>query len=240
MIAGQRREGTEGSGLLGIFVDPVELQLQLGSGQLLTSDMGGDLPELTVSNGDDVFVALGWVLNGIIGGQSGDSGGVEHVFIAAHGHGLLAHVFGLEITGIDLALELESSSGDCSSTFGGVSPASVVTEGVKVGDIWDDGVTITEIGVVVPPVDDPILYFGVLCLCNQTLLELLANAAGFVELGDSFFGSRKLVLGEQRVDAFEVTSGGLLESRDGQTGKRVLEAEHVALGLVFSVFWGAS
>lgn len=240
MIAGQGRESTEGSGLLGISVDPVELQLQLGSGQLLTSDVSGDLPELIVSNDDDVFVALGRVLNGIIGGQSGDSRGVEHVFITAHGHGLLAHVFGLEIAGIDLALELESCSGDCSSSFGGISPASVVTEGVKVGDIGDDGVTITQIGVVVPPVDDPILDFGILCLCNQTLLELLANAAGFVELGDGLFGSGKLVLGEQGVDAFQITCGGLLESRDGQTGKRVLEAEHVALGLVFSVFWGPS
>lgn len=57
--------------------------------------MGWDLEEVVVADGDYVLVVLGRVVDWVIRGLGSNSGGVEHVLVGRHGHGLLAHVFWL-------------------------------------------------------------------------------------------------------------------------------------------------
>ncbi|KAF1738016.1 Adenylyl cyclase-associated protein [Beauveria bassiana] len=234
-VAVLRGQSTDRWNILSSLVDAAELLLKLGGVKLLAVDLVEDLEELVLADDDNVLVGVGRVLLRVVGRLSGDTGAVEHPLVAVHADGQLLHVLGLEGTLVDHLLELEDGGADGGSALGGVAALAVVAVGVKVADIGDNGVAVAEVGGIVPPLIDPVLGLGVGGLGLELLLKLAADTAGLDKFLDSSLGVFQLGGREQRSQALEVSSGGLLEGRDGKAGQRVLKSQGGALGGVLDV-----
>lgn len=165
LIARQRGQSAHRRGSLGGFVNLGELRFKLGGVELSSIDMSGNFEKLIVTDSNDVLSFGGRVCERIVSGLGRNAGGVEHVFVAGHGYGLFAHVFRLECAVDDFLLEFESSGSDGSSSFGRVASSSIVSEGVEVGDIRYNRISVCQICGFVPPVYYPILDLGLFCFC---------------------------------------------------------------------------
>lgn len=132
--------------------------------------MSWNFEELVMTNDNYVLRFSRWIADRIIDGVSRNPGGMEHVFVTGHGHGLLAHVFGLQTAIKDRFLKLQGSSGNGGSSLGRIPSLPVVPEGIEVGDIWDNRISGSEIASFVPPVYYPALIFGILGSCYQSVL----------------------------------------------------------------------
>ena len=228
-------ESTDSGGALGKLVDTGELLFKLGGGELLAIDFVLNLEELVVANGNDVLVGGMVEFDRVVLGVSSDSRGVEHPLVAVHTNGQLLHVLGLQAASVDLLLKLKNSRADGSGPLGGVSSSSVISVGIEVAHIGNHRVAVGEISSVIPPFIDPISGVGLFALGKQSLLKLGSEAGRFDKL---FYGSLallKLGFGEKWGEGLEVSLGGVLQSWDGQLGKRILETEHGSFGLVLDI-----
>lgn len=234
-VAVLRGQGADRGRALGGVVDALELELELGGGELLSVELVRDGPELVLADDEDVRVALEGVLDGGVGGLLRHAAAVEHVLVRGHGHGQLLHVLWLEGALVDHGLEGEDGGGHGGCALGRVPALLVVAVRVEVAHVGDDGVPVAHVGGLVPPFRDPVARVGVLSARDQALLEGLAWAAGCDEVVYGFCGGLVFRGGEQRVDGFEVPLCRLLEGGDGQTGEGVLEAQHGAFGVVLLV-----
>ena len=232
-------ESTDGGGARsGELVNALEGLLKLSGVELLAVNLVVDLVELVLADGKDVLVLIGAELDGVVGGLGSNTAGVEHPLVRVHANGELLHVLGLESAGVDHLLELESGGGDGSGALGGVAAAAVIAVGVEVADVGDNGIAVGEVGCVVPPLVDPVLVLGVLATSDELLLELATRAVGGNKGINGLLAVLELLLAEKGLQRLVVAGSRLLESRDGQTGEGVLEAEHGALGLVLDIASG--
>jgi hypothetical protein len=209
VIAVGNSQHTNGRRRLGDLVDALELLLQLRDIELLTVHHERDLEELVLAHRHDVLVIRSGVLAREIRTIGRDTAAVEHVLVRAHGLRLLTEVLGLQGAIIDLGLEVESSSGNGSSALGWVATLAVVPVGVEVGDVRDDGVAVSEVGGLVPPLGEPVLDLRVGGASQETLLQRLTLTTRADELLHGLLGALILGLGDDSVDGLEVPTASL-------------------------------
>jgi len=187
---------TDRRGGLGNLVDALKLLLQLRDVQGLAVNNHGDLEELVLADHHDVLVLGSGVLAREVLHVARDAAAVEHVLVRVHGHGLATQVLGLERAVVDLALELENSGRNGSRTLGGVTALTVIAVGVEVGDVGNNGVTVTQVGGGVPPFGDPVFDLRVGGTLQQALLQRLTLAARANKGLDGLLGVLELCLGD--------------------------------------------
>lgn len=201
--------------LLGLGVDSSELLFQFGGVELLASDFVEDFKELVLADHDNVWVVLVVVLHRIVGGFGWNSAGVEHPFVAAHGHGELPHVLGLESLLVYLLLELENCRGHGGRPLGRISPPPVISMGVEVGDVWDDRIAVSQVGGMIPPVVYPVDNIRIVFPCHQSSLKCLPGSSRLDKLLDGPPCVFELGFAKERVYGLQVLFGGLFEGGHG-------------------------
>jgi hypothetical protein len=234
-IAVLRRKEADRSRLLGVFVNAVELELELGGVELLAVDLVRHFPELVLPYDDNMRVLFGRVLDGRIYRLLGYTAEVEHVLIRAHGHGQLLHVLGLQRLVVYGLLKLQHGSRDCRSTLGRIPSFLVIAVRVEVAHIGHNRVSVAHVRCLIPPLCDPISSLWLVSVRNQSLLQCLARPAWSHKILDGLGGGLELGFCQQRMHGFEVPLGCFFEGRHGESGQRVFEAQHCAFGRVLFV-----
>ena len=192
--------------------------LEFGSVELLATVLVVHFEELVLADDDNIWVLFVVVFHRVIIRLRRNATRVEHPLVAGHGHGKLPRILWFQGLFVNLLLEFEYSGGPGGSPLRRIASSSVIAVRVEVRDIRNDGIAISKVCGLIPPIVYPVLHVGVLTPGHQSHLKCLASTARLDKVLDrplSVFEFRFAKKGAYRLQVLlrRLLEGGNRESR---------------------------